>query len=219
MKFRKAHPLRNFLKFITIMKRFFNRAAILLAFGFATIGIVSCNSDVISTLLNTFFGQVGETYTYNLTDSKAQAYVGMSENDNTPQNMTDVTPFQNQQVSLICRKSGELISGKLIFPNYLWESIQVKNLVIDGLSVSTTNGVSTLKIDEQKSTINGTFEYNGQTYTAFDCELSQAQVTTNEVYVKGMAFFAKINTQGNVDMSDYQQLDFEMKGTIVPSVQ
>lgn len=198
------------------MKKIFTSAAILLAFGFTAIGITSCNSDndIISTIINTIFGQNGETYTYNLTHSKAVAFAELNEQGET--NLyTDTTSFSNQQVTLACSKnfSGQ-ITAQLNFPEYNWESIQVKNLTLANLVITTTNDISTLSIGDN-TTIDGSFTYGGKTYTAFYCEFEQAQVTTNEVYIKGYAQFGTKNAQGETDFTNYQQLSFELKGTIV----
>ena len=187
------------------MKKFFKRISLVLLMGTLGMSVTSCDSDVvtlISQLIGGIFNQ-GETYTYQ-GNSKAEAmiYVGDPEN----QNSTKETDFTNQTVQIVARQGQNGNVADLTLPDFTWEQIQVSGLKLYNLDLTTANNISTLAINTENSSIDGTFSYGGKTYTAFYAEIAKVQVTQTAIYIEMKAQFADEN-------ENYMQIEFEFQGS------
>ncbi len=187
------------------MKKFFKRISLVLLMGTLGMSVTSCDSDVvtlISQLIGGIFNQ-GETYTYQ-GSSKATAmiYVG----DQEKQNSTKETDFTNQTVQIVARQGQNGNVADLTLPDFTWEQIQVSGLKLYNLDLTTANNISTLAINTENSTIDGTFTYGGKTYTAFYAEIAKVQVTQTAIYIEMKAQFADEN-------NNYMQIEFKFQGS------
>lgn len=187
------------------MKKFFKRISLVLLMGTLGMSVTSCDSDVvtlISQLIGGIFNQ-GETYTYQ-GNSKAEAmiYVGDPEN----QNSTKETDFTNQTVQIVARQGQNGNVADLTLPDFTWEQIQVSGLKLYNLDLTTANNISTLAINMENSSIDGTFSYGGKTYTAFYAEIAKVQVTQTAIYIEMKAQFADEN-------NNYMQIEFKFQGS------
>lgn len=187
------------------MKKFFKRISLVLLMGTLGMSVTSCDSDVvtlISQLIGGIFNQ-GETYTYQ-GNSKATAmvYVGDPEN----QNSTKETDFTNQTVQIVARQGQNGNVADLTLPDFTWEQIQVSGLKLYNLDLTTANNISTLAINTENSSIDGTFTYGGKTYTAFYAEIAKVQVTQTAIYIEMKAQFVDEN-------ENYMQIEFEFQGS------
>ena len=187
------------------MKKFFKRISLVLLMGTLGMSVTSCDSDVvtlISQLIGGIFNQ-GETYTYQ-GSSKATAmiYVGDPEN----QNSTKETDFTNQTVQIVARQGQNGNVADLTLPDFTWEQIQVSGLKLYNLDLTTANNISTLAINTENSSIDGTFTYGGKTYTAFYAEIAKVQVTQTAIYIEMKAQFVDEN-------ENYMQIEFKFQGS------
>ena len=187
------------------MKKFFKRISLVLLMGTLGMSVTSCDSDVvtlISQLIGGIFNQ-GETYTYQ-GNSKATAmiYVG----DQEKQNSTKETDFTNQTVQIVARQGQNGNVADLTLPDFTWEQIQVSGLKLYNLDLTTANNISTLAINTENSSIDGTFSYGGKTYTAFYAEIAKVQVTQTAIYIEMKAQFADEN-------NNYMQIEFKFQGS------
>ena len=187
------------------MKKFFKRISLVLLMGTLGMSVTSCDSDVvtlISQLIGGIFNQ-GETYTYQ-GSSKATAmiYVGDPEN----QNSTKETDFTNQNVQIVARQGQNGNVADLTLPDFTWEQIQVSGLKLYNLDLTTANNISTLAINTENSSIDGTFTYGGKTYTAFYAEIAKVQVTQTAIYIEMKAQFVDEN-------ENYMQIVFKFEGS------
>ena len=187
------------------MKKFFKRISLVLLMGTLGMSVTSCDSDVvtlISQLIGGIFNQ-GETYTYQ-GNSKAEAmiYVG----DQEKQNSTKETDFSNQTVQIVARQGQNGNVADLTLPDFTWEQIQVSGLKLYNLDLTTANNISTLAINTENSSIDGTFSYGGKTYTAFYAEIAKVQVTQTAIYIEMKAQFADEN-------ENYMQIVFKFEGS------
>ena len=187
------------------MKKFFKRISLVLLMGTLGMSVTSCDSDVvtlISQLIGGIFNQ-GETYTYQ-GNSKAEAmiYVG----DQEKQNSTKETDFSNQTVQIVARQGQNGNVADLTLPDFTWEQIQVSGLKLYNLDLTTANNISTLAINTENSSIDGTFSYGGKTYTAFYAEIAKVQVTQTAIYIEMKAQFVDEN-------ENYMQIVFKFQGS------
>ena len=187
------------------MKKFFKRISLVLLMGTLGMSVTSCDSDVV-TLLSQLIGGIfnqGETYTYQ-GNSKATAmiYVGDPEN----QNSTKETDFTNQTVQIVARQGQNGNVADLTLPDFTWEQIQVSGLKLYNLDLTTANNISTLAINTENSSIDGTFTYGGKTYTACYAEIAKVQVTQTAIYIEMKAQFADEN-------NNYMQIEFKFQGS------
>ena len=187
------------------MKKFFKRISLVLLMGTLGMSVTSCDSDVvtlISQLIGGIFNQ-GETYTYQ-GSSKAEAmiYVGDPEN----QNSTKETDFTNQTVQIVARQGQNGNVADLTLPDFTWEQIKVSGLKLYNLDLTTANNISTLAINTENSSIDGTFSYGGKTYTAFYAEIAKVQVTQTAIYIEMKAQFVDEN-------ENYMQIVFKFQGS------
>ena len=154
------------------MKKFFKRISLVLLMGTLGMSVTSCDSDVvtlISQLIGGIFNQ-GETYTYQgNSQATAMIYVGDPEN----QNSTKETDFTNQTVQIVARQGQNGNVADLTLPDFTWEQIQVSGLKLYNLDLTTANNISTLAINTENSSIDGTFTYGGKTYNGLLCRDSQ----------------------------------------------
>ena len=187
------------------MKKFFKRISLVLLMGTLGMSVTSCDSDVvtlISQLIGGIFNQ-GETYTYQgSSKATAMVYVGDPEN----QNSTKETDFTNQTVQIVARQGQNGNVADLTLPDFTWEQIQVSGLKLYNLDLTTANNISTLAINTENSTIDGTFSYGGKTYTAFYAEIAKVQVTQTAIYIEMKAQFADEN-------NNYMQIEFKFQGS------
>ena len=185
------------------MKKFFKRISLVLLMGTLGMSVTSCDSDVvtlISQLIGGIFNQ-GETYTYQ-GSSKAEAMVFVGEEQ---QNNTSVTDFTNQTVQIVARQGQNGNVADLTLPDFTWEQIQVSGLKLYNLDLTTANNISTLAINTENSSIDGTFTYGGKTYTAFYAEIAKVQVTQTAILLEMKAQFADEN-------NNYMQIEFKFQG-------
>ena len=187
------------------MKKFFKRISLVLLMGTLGMSVTSCDSDVvtlISQLIGGIFNQ-GETYTYQ-GNSKATAmiYVGDPEN----QNSTKETDFTNQTVQIVARQGQNGNVADLTLPDFTWEQVLVSGLKLYNLDLTTANNISTLAINTENSSIDGTFSYGGKTYTACYAEIAKVQVTQTAIYIEMKAQFADEN-------NNYMQIEFKFQGS------
>ena len=187
------------------MKKFFKRISLVLLMGTLGMSVTSCDSDVvtlISQLLGGIFNQ-GETYTYQ-GNSKAEAmiYVG----DQEKQNSTKETDFTNQTVQIVARQGQSGNVADLTLPDFTWEQIKVSGLKLYNLDLTTANNISTLAINTENSSIDGTFSYGGKTYTACYAEIAKVQVTQMAIYIDMVAQFVDEN-------NNYMQIEFKFEGS------
>ena len=187
------------------MKKFFKRISLVLLMGTLGMSVTSCDSDVvtlISQLIGGIFNQ-GETYTYQ-GNSKATAMVYVGDPDN--QNSTSETDFTNQTVQIVARQGQNGNVADLTLPDFTWEQIQVSGLKLYNLDLTTANNISTLAINTENSSIDGTFTYGGKTYTAFYAEIAKVQVTQTAIYIEMKAQFVDEN-------ENYMQIAFKFEGS------
>ena len=187
------------------MKKFFKRISLVLLMGTLGMSVTSCDSDVvtlISQLIGGIFNQ-GETYTYQ-GNSKATAMIYVGDPDN--QNNTLETDFSNQTVQIVARQGQNGNVADLTLPDFTWEQIKVSGLKLYNLDLTTANNISTLAINTENSSIDGTFTYGGKTYTAFYAEIAKVQVTQTAIYIEMKAQFADEN-------NNYMQIVFKFEGS------
>ena len=187
------------------MKKFFKRISLVLLMGTLGMSVTSCDSDVvtlISQLIGGIFNQ-GETYTYQ-GNSKAEAmiYVG----DQEKQNSTKETDFTNQTVQIVARQGQNGNVADLTLPDFTREQIKVSGLKLYNLDLTTANNISTLAINTENSSIDGTFSYESKTYTACYAEIAKVQVTQTAIYIEMKAQFADEN-------NNYMQIEFKFQGS------
>lgn len=186
------------------MKKFFKRISLVLLMGTLGMSVTSCDSDVvtlISQLIGGIFNQ-GETYTYQ-GNSKAEAMIFVGEEK---QNSTKETTFTNQTVQIVARQGQNGNVADLTLPDFTWEQIKVSGLKLYNLDLTTANNISTLAINTENSSIDGTFTYGGKTYTAFYAEIAKVQVTQTAIYIEMKAQFADEN-------NNYMQIEFKFQGS------
>ena len=187
------------------MKKFFKRISLVLLMGTLGMSVTSCDSDVvtlISQLIGGIFNQ-GETYTYQgISKATAMIYVGDPEN----QNSTKETDFSNQTVQIVARQGQNGNVADLTLPDFTWEQIKVSGLKLYNLDLTTANNISTLAINTENSSIDGTFSYGGKTYTAFYAEIAKVQVTQTAIYIEMKAQFVDEN-------ENYMQIEFKFQGS------
>lgn len=187
------------------MKKFFKRISLVLLMGTLGMSVTSCDSDVvtlISQLIGGIFNQ-GETYTYQgKSQATAMVYVGDPEN----QNSTKETDFTNQTVQIVARQGQNGNVADLTLPDFTWEQIKVSGLKLYNLDLTTANNISTLAINTENSSIDGTFTYGGKTYTACYAEIAKVQVTQTAIYIEMKAQFADEN-------ENYMQIAFKFQGS------
>ena len=186
------------------MKKFFKRISLVLLMGTLGMSVTSCDSDVvtlISQLIGGIFNQ-GETYTYQGI-SKAEAMIFVGEEK---QNSTKETDFTNQTVQIVARQGQNGNVADLTLPDFTWEQIQVSGLKLYNLDLTTANNISTLAINTENSSIDGTFSYGGKTYTACYAEIAKVQVTQTAIYIEMKAQFADEN-------ENYMQIEFKFQGS------
>ena len=187
------------------MKKFFKRISLVLLMGTLGMSVTSCDSDVvtlISQLIGGIFNQ-GETYTYQ-GNSKATAMVFVGDQEN--QNSTSETDFSNQTVQIVARQGQNGNVADLTLPDFTWEQIQVSGLKLYNLDLTTANNISTLAINTENSTIDGTFTYGGKTYTACYAEIAKVQVTQTAILIEMKAQFADEN-------NNFMQIEFKFQGS------
>lgn len=187
------------------MKKFFKRISLVLLMGTLGMSVTSCDSDVvtlISQLIGGIFNQ-GETYTYQgKSQATAMVYVGDPEN----QNSTKETDFTNQTVQIVARQGQNGNVADLTLPDFTWEQIKVSGLKLYNLDLTTANNISTLAINTENSSIDGTFTYGGKTYTACYAEIAKVQVTQTAIYIEMKAQFVDEN-------ENYMQIVFKFQGS------
>ena len=187
------------------MKKFFKRISLVLLMGTLGMSVTSCDSDVvtlISQLIGGIFNQ-GEAYTYQgISKATAMVYVGDPEN----QNSTKETDFTNQTVQIVARQGQNGNVADLTLPDFTWEQIQVSGLKLYNLDLTTANNISTLAINTENSSIDGTFTYGGKTYTACYAEIAKVQVTQTAIYIEMKAQFVDEN-------ENYMQIEFKFQGS------
>ena len=187
------------------MKKFFKRISLVLLMGTLGMSVTSCDSDVvtlISQLIGGIFNQ-GETYTYQgKSQATAMVYVGDPEN----QNSTKETDFTNQTVQIVARQGQNGNVADLTLPDFTWEQIKVSGLKLYNLDLTTANNISTLAINTENSSIDGTFTYGGKTYTACYAEIAKVQVTQTAIYIEMKAQFVDEN-------ENYMQIEFKFQGS------
>ena len=187
------------------MKKFFKRISLVLLMGTLGMSVTSCDSDVvtlISQLIGGIFNQ-GETYTYQgKSQATAMIYVGDPEN----QNSTKETDFTNQTVQIVARQGQNGNVADLTLPDFTWEQIKVSGLKLYNLDLTTANNISTLAINTESSSIDGTFSYGGKTYTACYAEIAKVQVTQTAIYIEMKAQFVDEN-------ENYMQIVFKFEGS------
>ena len=187
------------------MKKFFKRISLVLLMGTLGMSVTNCDSDVvtlISQLIGGIFNQ-GETYTYQgISKATAMIYVG----DQEKQNSTSETDFTNQTVQIVARQGQNGNVADLTLPDFTWEQIKVSGLKLYNLDLTTANNISTLAINTENSSIDGTFTYGGKTYTAFYAEIAKVQVTQTAILIEMKAQFADEN-------KNYMQIEFKFQGS------
>ena len=186
------------------MKKFFKRISLVLLMGTLGMSVTSCDSDVvtlISQLIGGIFNQ-GETYTYQ-GNSEATAMIFVGEEK---QNSTKETDFTNQTVQIVARQGQNGNVADLTLPDFTWEQIKVSGLKLYNLDLTTANNISTLAINTENSSIDGTFSYGGKTYTACYAEIAKVQVTQTAIYIEMKAQFADEN-------NNYMQIEFKFQGS------
>ena len=187
------------------MKKFFKRISLVLLMGTLGMSVTSCDSDVvtlISQLIGGIFNQ-GETYTYQgISKATAMIYVG----DQEKQNSTKETDFTNQTVQIVARQGQNGNVADRTLPDFTWEQIKVSGLKLYNLDLTTANNISTLAINTENSSIDGTFTYGGKTYTAFYAEIAKVQVTQTAIYIEMKAQFVDEN-------ENYMQIVFKFEGS------
>lgn len=187
------------------MKKFFKRISLVLLMGTLGMSVTSCDSDVvtlISQLIGGIFNQ-GETYTYQ---GKSQATAMIYVGDQEKQNSTKETTFTNQTVQIVARQGQNGNVADLTLPDFTWKQVQVSGLKLYNLDLTTANNISTLAINTENSTIDGTFTYGGKSYTACYAEIAKVQVTQTAILIEMKAQFADEN-------NNYMQIEFKFQGS------
>ena len=170
------------------MKKFLKRISMVLLMGTIGMSFTSCDSDtlsILSSIIGGIFNQ-GETYTYQ-GGSKATAmfFVG----DEERQNSTPETDFSSQTVQIVARQAQNGNVADLTLPDFTWQQVLVSGLKLYNLDLTTANNVSTLAINAENSSIDGTFIYGGKTYTACYAEIAKVQVTQTSILIDMVAQF------------------------------
>lgn len=162
--------------------------------------------DLLGNILGGLTGQQGESYTYNLTTSKGKALIGI-DNTNHALNWTPDSIFPDHQVTVSIDNNS---LATITFPDYNWKQIQIKNLTMSGLTISTDeNQVSYLEMGDN-ARITGVFTYDNVDYTADAANFTIA-LTQKDIAATGI-----INFSEKEDSKEYQQLQFEFEGIVVP---
>ena len=186
------------------MKKFFKRISLVLLMGTLGMSVTSCDSDVvtlISQLIGGIFNQ-GETYTYQgNSEATAMVFVGEEKEKSIPG-----PAFSNQTVQIVARQGQNGNVADLTLPDFTWEQVQVSGLKLYNLDLTTANNISTLAINTENSSIDGTFTYGGKTYTAFYAEIAKVQVTQTAIYIEMKAQFVDEN-------ENYMQIVFKFQGS------
>ena len=95
----------------------------------------------------------------------------------------------------------------LTLPDFAWEQVKVNDLKLYNLDLTTANNVSTLAINAENSSIDGTFTYGGKTYTACYAEIAKTQVTQTSILIDMVAQFVDEN-------ENYMQITFTFSGQV-----
>lgn len=185
------------------------KIALALVIGCSCMALASCSEDGIGGLIDIIGGlfDKGESYSYNLNTSKGKVYVGVDDNGKFENCTPDTTLFRGHQATMTVDRNG---LATLTFPEYNWEQIKIKNLVMGGLTISTINDVSYLEMGDN-TTIAGDFVFDGKTYTANAADFTIA-VTQKEIAAEGIVTFIE-----NDAAKTHQQLSFEFIGTVIPT--
>lgn len=185
--------------------KYMKKIALALVIGCTSMGLTSCSEEggLIDTIINVIGGifNQDETYTYNIEVSKAKIMTNITNAESIA--WSDTTEFRGQTVQLVANTNGATLS----LPDYNWQMAQIKGLTIYNLDITANGDFSDLSINAEKSSIDGTFTFNGETYTAFYAELSTAIVSQTDILLSGIFQFAKTDAEGNVDDSNVQQLE------------
>ena len=187
------------------MKKFFKRISMVLLMGTLGLSFTSCDSEtmaIISSIIGGIFNQ-GETYTYQ-GGSKATAMVFVGDAER--QNSTPETDFSSQTVQIVARQAQNGNVADLTLPDFTWQQVHVNGLKLYNLDLTTTNNVSTLAINAENSSIDGTFTYGGKEYTAFYAEITKAEVTQTAILIEMVAQFMDEN-------ENYMQIAFTFQGS------
>lgn len=192
--------------------KYMKKIALALVIGCSCMGLASCSEDGIGGLIDiitSLFGK-GESYTYNLETSKGKIYIGVNDEGKFENCTPDTTLFRGHQVTMTVDNNN---LATLTFPDYNWQQIQITNLVMRGLTISTVDDISYLEIGDN-STIDGTFTFtdeegNVSTYTADAADFTIA-VTQKDIAAEGIVTFSESETA-----KLHQQLSFEFVGFVV----
>lgn len=185
--------------------KYMKKIALAMVLGCSCMGMTSCSEegsliDTIISVIGGLFNQ-GETYTYNIEVSKAKIMTNITNADSIA--WSDTTDFRNQTVQLVANNNG----ATLTLPDYNWQMAQIRGLTLYNLDITANGDFSELSINDEKSGIDGTFTFNGETYSAFYAELNTAIVSQTDILVSGTIQFAKTKADGSIDDTNVQQLE------------
>ena len=183
----------------------------MLVLAMLTTGLVttSCDSETLQQIIGMLFN-TGQTYTYSGSATSQSLTGSYNSGEWHYVNQNHDTQLTNMTVQLQSSTTGTLTLAPYTDGAVTVQQITIYNLA---MTAAADQSYTSLSIGEN-STIDGTIQYNGVTYTAANLYIEKAQATSGNISLKMTLYFQAANTD------DYQMaINLTYTGAAVTTAQ
>ncbi|MBQ7571898.1 MAG: hypothetical protein IJT19_06635 [Bacteroidaceae bacterium] len=191
------------------MKKVFKSAMLVLAMLTTGLVTTSCDSETLQQIIGMLFN-TGQTYTYSGSATSQSLTGSYNSGEWHYVNQNHDTQLTNMTVQLQSSTTGTLTLAPYTDGAVTVQQITIYNLA---MTAAADQSYTSLSIGEN-STIDGTIQYNGVTYTAANLYIEKAQATSGNISLKMTLYFQAANTD------DYQMaINLTYTGAAVTTAQ
>ena len=191
------------------MKKVFKSAMLVLAMLTTGLVTTSCDSETLQQIIGMLFN-TGQTYTYSGSATSQSLTGSYNSGEWHYVNQNHDTQLTNMTVQLQSSTTGTLTLAPYTDGAVTVQQITIYNLA---MTAAADQSYTSLSIGEN-STIDGTIQYNGVTYTAANLYIEKAQATSGNISLKMTLYFQTANTE------DYQMaINLTYTGAAVTTAQ
>lgn len=182
------------------MKKVFKSA--LLVLTMLTTGLVttSCDNETIQQIINTVIGNLfntGQTYTYTGSATSQSLTGSYNSGKWNYVNQSKNTQLTNMTVQLQSKQTGTLSLAPYTDGDVTVQQITIYNLT---MTAAADQSYTALSIGDN-STIDGTIQYKGTTYTAANLYIEKAQATSGNISLSMTLYFQDPNKTDDYQMA------------------
>lgn len=191
------------------MKKTLFRMCLCLAILGTGITLSSCDEN--STWLNIIKNLLGTNSTYTYTGDGSYECL---EGTYNPMNYNRVGEFTvTSQYVQLTTTSSTTDMATIVLPAASSSGVSLSAITLSNLPMTSDNTATTLAVGDN-SYIDGTFTYNGHTYTAANLYISKASATSGVITLEMTIYFGTANASG--EYSDYTEaVNYKFTGRVV----